>query len=283
MCFGRTVNELAITLAYALLGAEDVYAAARAVIAAYVAEFPLTAAEAEVLFDLMRMRLAASVCISSHQSRLHPENEYLLISQGPAFALLQRLDRIDPEFMVALFRRAAGHAATRHATDVSAFLAGTEPVSMFRPDVATSARMVLLTGGQVPDMPAFSDRAFDAWFAARRPTALPDDQPFYGLGTYGERRSVYATDQFADAASPERRTRHLGIDVFAPAGTAVHAPLAGRVASVTYNADPLDYGHTLILEHLTDGGAPFWTLYGHLGASLPGLLARWATGWTPGS
>ena len=45
-------------------------------------------------------------------------------------------------------------------------------------------------------MPAFSDRAFDAWFAAK---AVP-----YGLGSYGEKRSVYATDQFADAASPER-------------------------------------------------------------------------------
>ena len=49
MCFGRTVNELAITLAYALIGAEDIYAAARAVIAAYVAEFPLEEAEAEVI------------------------------------------------------------------------------------------------------------------------------------------------------------------------------------------------------------------------------------------
>ena len=113
-------------------------------------------------------------------------------------------------------------------------------------------------------MPAFSDRAFDGWFAAK---GVP-----YGIGLYGEKRSVYATDQFADAASPERRTIHLGIDVFAPAGTPVHAPLAGEVAFVTYNADPLDYGHTLILRHEVEGHACH-TLYGHLGASLPKLCA----------
>jgi 4-aminobutyrate aminotransferase-like enzyme/Ser/Thr protein kinase RdoA (MazF antagonist) len=270
MCFGRTVNELAITLAYALLDAPDLYAASRAIIAAYAAEFPLDEEEADVLYDIMRMRLVASVCISSHQSRLHPDNDYLLISQAPAFALLERLDRIDPEFMVALFRRAAGFAATRAEAAVRAFLAGTEPLSPFQPDLRTSARMALLTNGEHADMPPFSDRAFDGWFAARRPATLPEGEAFYGFGSYGEKRSVYATDQFADAASQERRTRHLGIDVFAHAGTPVHAPLPGRVTHVTYNADPLDYGHTLILEHDADG-VPFWTLYGHLGGSLPGL------------
>ncbi len=271
ICFGRTVNELAITLAYALLGATDIYAASRTIITAYTAEFPLLEDEADLLFDLMRMRLAASVCISSHQSRLHPENDYLLISQAPAFALLERLDRIDPEFMVALFRRAAGFPATHSETLIRAFLAGTEPVSLFQPALGESARMALLTGGERPDMPTFSDRAFDGWFAAQRPAHLPQGQPFYGFGAYGEKRTVYATDQFADAASPERRTRHLGIDVFAPAGTPLFAPLAGKVAYVTYNADPLDYGHTLILEHEA-GGDRFWTLYGHLGGSLLGLM-----------
>ena len=270
MCFGRTVNELAITLAYALLGAPDLYAAARTVISSYVAEFPLQEAEADLLFDLMRMRLAASVCISSHQSRLHPDNPYLLISQEPAFALLERLEKIDPEFMTALFRRSAGFPATRNAMAIRAGLSRMKASPLFEPALAGSARMTLLTNGEQPGMPAFSDAAFDNWFAGQRPAALPPEEPFYGLGAYGEKRSVYATDQFADAASPERRTRHLGIDVFAPAGTPVQAPLPGRVAFVTYNADPLDYGHTVILEHDVDG-LPFWTLYGHLGATAQGL------------
>ena len=39
---------------------------------------------------------------------------------------------------------------------------------------------------------------------------------------------------------------------------------------LTYNADPLDYGHTLILEHDLNGTRVF-TLYGHLGGTLPAL------------
>ena len=274
MAFGRTINELAITLAYALLDADDLYAAMRAIIASYVGEFPIEEGEAEVLYDLMRMRLAASVCISSRRAGAQPDNEYLTISQEPAFKLLERLNSLDPEFMVALCRHSAGFAATRTEAAVRAHLAEAEAAPLFRPDIARSARIALLTDAPPADMPPVTDRAWDGWFAAQRPANLPDNIGFYGLGAYGENRSVYTAPQFADAASAERRTRHLGIDVFAPAGTPVHAPFAGRVHTVAYNANPLDYGHTLILEHETDGGVPFYTLYGHLGGSLPDLLSE---------
>ena len=179
-------------------------------------------------------------------------------------ATAARLQSVDAGLLAAVQRAGAGLPAVAAAPGVVGYLAGASVASLFRPDVAVSPTCALLTAGQLPDMPAFSDRAFDGWFAAQ---GVP-----YGLGSYGEYRTVYQTDQFADAASPERRCVHLGVDVFAPAGTPVHAPLEGRVLHVTYNADPLDYGHTLILRH--DGGpAPFFTLYGHLGASLPGLLA----------
>ena len=57
------------------------------------------------------------------------------------------------------------------------------------------------------------------------------------------------------AADPgdERRTIHIGLDVFAPAGTAVRAPLAGSVHACADNDAPLDYGPVIILEHEPDG------------------------------
>lgn len=272
MSHGRTINELAITMAYALLDAPDLYAAMRALVTGYVSEFSITEDEAEVVYDLMRMRLAMSVCISSHRAREHPDNTYLTISQGPAFALLERLEKIDPGFMVALCRKAAGFDATRAVAEVRAYLKDAAVAPVVQPEPGRAARIALLTDGTHAAMPAFSDRAFDGWFAAQRPANLPAHVAFYGFGPYGEKRSVYAAEQFADAASPERRTRHTGIDIFAAHGTAVHAPLPGRVLSVTYNADPLDYGHTLILEHTTPAGTTFWTLYGHLAGTLPGLV-----------
>ena len=62
---------------------------------------------------------------------------------------------------------------------------------------------------------------------------------------------------------PERRTVHMGHDIFAEPGAEVRAPLSGKVVSVKDNADRLDYGPTVILEHETPHG-PVWTLYGHL-------------------
>lgn len=178
-----------------------------------------------------------------------------------------RLASVDGGLLRAVLRRGAGLAPIPTEAAIRAYLAGVTPSPMFRPEIANCPTLALLTEGQHPDMPAFSDRGFDAWFAARAAGGL-----LYGLGRYGERRRVYETAQFADAASPERRSVHLGVDVFCPAGTPVYAPLPGRVLYLTYNADPLDYGHTLILQH-DAGGVPFYSLCGHLGASLPTLLA----------
>ncbi len=271
MCHGRTVNELAITLAYALLDAPDLYGAMRAVISGFAAAFPLQEIEADLVYDLMRMRLVTSVCISSHQSRLHPDNAYLTISQAPAFALLERLGTLDPALMVAVARVAAGYEPVAGTSALRDWLAATPVAPILAHDPARLPRLALPTQGQRADMPAFSDRRFDGWFAAQRAPDVPQDLPLLGLGLYGEKRSVYTSAHFADAASAERRCMHLGIDIFLPAGTAIHAPLAGIVHSVSYNADPLDYGNTLILRHEA-GGHVFYTLYGHLGGSLPGLL-----------
>ena len=174
-----------------------------------------------------------------------------------------RLRALDQGLLAAILRKMRTGQAVATAPAIRTWLAAQRFAQMFEPDIATGASIALLTAGQRPDMPAFSDRAFDAWFTAQ---GVP-----YGLGAYSEDRRVYTSDQFADAGGPERRTVHTGIDVFAPALTPVHAPLPGRVLHVRYNADPLDYGHTLIVQHDADGPA-FYTLYGHLAGTLPELL-----------
>lgn len=196
------------------------------------------------------------------QSGALPDDLPTLIAASPT-PVATRLRAVDQGLLRAVLRAGRGLPAVAAAPRIIAHLRAERPAPLFRPDVASSPTLALLTNGEHPDMPAFSDRAFDTWFAAKGVA--------YGIGTYGEDRTVYRTAQFADAASPERRTRHLGIDVFAPAGTPLFAPLPGRVLHLTYNSDPLDYGHTLILEHRADG-LRFFTLYGHLAGTLPHLL-----------
>ncbi|WP_421693731.1 aminotransferase class III-fold pyridoxal phosphate-dependent enzyme [Aestuariivirga sp.] len=262
--FGRQVNELAVTLAYALLDVEDVYAASAPLIAAYAKQFPLEAEEAELLFDLIAARLAMSVCISSHRAKDFPDNDYLLISQGPAFRLLERLDKTNPAFLAAFARHAAGLAPVETSATVTNWLssAGCRPAPLFAIDLNASGRLLLSLQQNAPGMEHAADpQAYWAWLEQR----FAAEDARFAIGLYGEDRDVYKGEQFRTAASPEWRSQHLGLDIFIAAGTPVLAPLAGRVLSVVDNALPFDYGPTVILEHRAGADGPlFWTLYGHL-------------------
>jgi 4-aminobutyrate aminotransferase-like enzyme/Ser/Thr protein kinase RdoA (MazF antagonist) len=266
MCFGRQINELAVCMAYALLGQEDIYTAAHALVRGYTSAFALTEPELEVLFDLARMRLVSSVCMSSHQAKKYPDNEYLKISQQPAFELLKRLESVDVGFMTALFRDAAGFEAVKGGKEVTAFLkANRKHLSpMFLPDFRYQRRFVIPADGSDPRVPDLSAEEFDGWFNAKRAQL----NTRYGIGRYGEDRTVYQTAAFASPASPERRTMHMGLDVFVDANEPLYAPIAGTVYTIHDNAIHLDYGPTLILQHKTDDGTPFYSLYGHLSPSI---------------
>ncbi|MEZ4582467.1 MAG: peptidoglycan DD-metalloendopeptidase family protein [Caldilineaceae bacterium] len=90
------------------------------------------------------------------------------------------------------------------------------------------------------------------------------------LGRYGEARLAYtalSSRPRAGGTARSRRTVHLGLDLFAVAGTPVHAAGRGCVASAQVNDAPLDYGPTVILRHVTGDGVPFYTLYGHLSSA----------------
>jgi murein DD-endopeptidase MepM/ murein hydrolase activator NlpD len=92
------------------------------------------------------------------------------------------------------------------------------------------------------------------------------------LGYYGEPRLIYTEPAFrkGDRKIDDRRTVHLGVEIFAAAGTPVHAPMDATVAFTGVRAAYLDYGGVAILRHETPNGAAFFTLYGHLA---PGSLA----------
>jgi murein DD-endopeptidase MepM/ murein hydrolase activator NlpD len=86
----------------------------------------------------------------------------------------------------------------------------------------------------------------------------------YGIGGYGEHRTLYArSSHFSAAEGEEPRRFHLGTDIWGPAGTPVMAPLDGILHSFAFNNNDSDYGATMILTHRLDG-IGFHTLYGHL-------------------
>ena len=112
------------------------------------------------------------------------------------------------------------------------------------------------------DTAKFSEYVFDKIYSAGANM---------GIGGYMENRVIYRRSEHFSNADEEKRNIHLGIDLWAVAGTPVYAPLAGKVHSFRNNVGFGDYGPTIILEHIYEGKA-LYTLYGHLSlASLDGL------------
>lgn len=85
----------------------------------------------------------------------------------------------------------------------------------------------------------------------------------FGIGGYGENRTIYRRSKVFDAPGAEPRSLHLGIDIWGKPYTKVMAPLNGIVHSFAFNNAYGDYGATIILTHNLDGET-FHTLYGHL-------------------
>lgn len=120
-----------------------------------------------------------------------------------------------------------------------------------------------------------------------QPIALPDDyevydftqgydpdrplKSAYGIGRYNEPRpTMYAGDQFTAGD----RHIHMGIDIAAPAGTAVRAFFSGEIYGVADHQRPFDYGPTLITKH-SWGEQTLYALHGHLSQT---SLTGWRAG-----
>ncbi|MGB8859515.1 MAG: aminotransferase class III-fold pyridoxal phosphate-dependent enzyme [Ilumatobacteraceae bacterium] len=261
MLFARQVNELAVTLAYALLDTNDLIAAGRDVIGGYVREFPLTDDELRVVYDLAATRLAMSVAISSHRSPEFPDNEYLNLSQAPALRLLRRMMSTRPEFLHFAAREAAGLTPVPQHDSIVAWLQSPscQPADVLPFDLRRAGRLVISLADGAPATRLNGPVESWEWMQAQMDAAHAQ----VIVGRYDEDRSCYAGEQFRTDA-PEPRSVHTGIDLFIADGTPVHAMLPGTVESVVDNDLAYDYGPTVVLRHVTGDGTPFWVLYGHL-------------------
>jgi 4-aminobutyrate aminotransferase-like enzyme/Ser/Thr protein kinase RdoA (MazF antagonist) len=290
MVHSYVVADLAVACAYAMMDKPDPIGAAAAVVRGFSQAAALSDGELGILYDLICARLAISVTMAARQSAEAPGNDYLLISQKPAWSLLARLAGVDPAFAHYAFRHASGLEPCPAGTAVVSWLAAHR--GTFAPvmgvDLRTTPLAVLdLSVGSLDiDRPETVQQV--APFTAHVGREMARHRAVVGIGRYDEARLAYVTDLFRHPNNwcSETRTVHLGLDLFCEAGTAVFAPLDGVVHSVANNAGPGDYGPTIILEHVVEqpadgpdadgGGAPlrFYTLYGHLGLeTLDGLPA----------
>lgn len=259
------VFDLGVALAYAVMDTEDPLFAAAHVVRGFHERTPLSEDEVDVAYTLMRARLGASVSISRwRQQEAGATDPYLSVSERPAWDVLRKLADIPVAFADGVMRDACGFPACRRSAALEQWLStqAFKPVMKLPEDAAQlctldlSVASPLLTGRDTEDTDAFTSRVF---------RSMEDQGCTVGIGRYMEPRAFYLTEIFAGRPGDdrERRTVHLGVDIFDQAGADVFAPLGGTIHSVHDNGEGLDYGPTVILEHAGPAG-PFWTLYGHL-------------------
>ncbi len=249
------VNELAVAAAYVAIGAPDPIAAILPLAEAYCAENPIGVVEADVLFDLILTRYAVSMAMAARQSREQPENPYLRISQDDVWTVLNAMLALNRPLAVARLRRAAGHEPMAERRAIENWL-------LRNAHKSGPVLPVPLDRGSLALLPLGADRDAGTGRAFRE--ALQSALTLIkgvAVGRYGEDRSIYDAPA-GDGA--ERRTIHHAIDLYAPAGTPVLAPLPGRIAMIGNDTSTDGFGGILVLEH--ESGTPhrFWTFYGHL-------------------
>lgn len=274
MVYSHTVNDAAIAMAYVALSADAPLAAVAQVAAGFHEKQPFTEAELSVLFGLMCMRLAVSACMAARQLAERPDHDYLDVSQEPIRRVLPLLADVHPRFAHYTLREACGLPAAPSGERVRRWIAAHS--AQFAPlmgepltsPVATTLDMSvgssLLSSDPDQNAAAPLDSRIEALFMERGAR--------FGVGGYNEARLIYRWPTRSPGEEP--RTIHLGVDVTAPVGTPLYAPLDGVVHGFE-NADGYqDYGPVIVFRHMTTGDQPteFYTLYGHLSLdSLDGL------------
>ncbi len=263
MMLGPRVVEIAIAGAYAVMGQQYPERALADLVAGYHAVSPLDADELALIYPALRMRLAVTVVNAALRSQEAPDDPYVTISSVPAWDILERAE-FDAAQIEMRLRVACGYEVVPGARETIDYLA--QQRGNFAPLMGQDLSTCPM-GSLAVEHSTTPENPFD--LAGPEAAVIGADitrtDPVW-LGYYGEPRLIYTAPFFniGPWRASDRRTVHMAVDGFAPAGTPLLAPLAGIVETVENRAAHLDYGGMVILRHETPQGRVFFTLYGHL-------------------
>ncbi|MCK4746459.1 MAG: phosphotransferase, partial [Bacteroidales bacterium] len=262
----QTINDLAITIAYAVMGKPDVLSAALPIVKGYHNQFPVLEKELEFLYNLVAMRLVISVTKSAINKKTEPDNEYLMISEKPAWEVLEKWIQLKEEHALFSFRHACNY--TPHPEELKfKEWAKSNPsgLSTLFPTLGREKIRHLdlsVSSTWLGHQSEFENLDLFQYKLGRLQATVPKS---IIAGGYLEPRTTYTTSAYDKTGNngTESRTVHLGIDLWIPAGTPVHALFDGMVATAVNDSGNKEYGGLIILKHKEDQ-LGFYTLHGHL-------------------
>lgn len=267
---GPRICEAATAALYATAGAGEPLSAAARVLAGFARERPITEEEA----DLFRVAITARALVSAGIAALRrahapgtASDAYLMASQNRVWRFLRALGSEASAVTTGRFRTAAGLSALpRWAARRDAIERASRRAVPPIPLGEKSAALDLSPGSPAIDPDAALETLRASVLAATRETTIP-------VGRYLEPRVPQTAPGIRfPPAREEPATLQLGIEIFAPAGTPVQTPLAGRVEWATTGRKHGGHGASVGLRHTVDGET-FWTSYRHLDSGCLETLA----------
>ena len=263
MIYAPTINDLAVSLSYALMNKNNLHETLKNIITSYHKIFPITFDEIYSLMSIVKARLTITVVMAAKQRKKFPNNEYLSISEFDAWNLLYKLDSINPYLFIFLIRDFCKYPILENYESVYQFLKKHKFSNILDLNINSINKAVI----------SFAKNSKFTKNYVHKPIPLTKKINSYlkyndsdiGIGLYKEKRNVYKGGNYISKLNDKsRRNIHVGIDIFAKVGTNIRAPLDGRVFILKNNAFEYDYGPTVILEHKTNFSDKFYTIYGHL-------------------
>jgi len=104
-CRNPTVCEPAICMTYLMMRGDDPLRVAATILEAYEAVRPLSADEWELLYPLVCIRLAVSVCVANKRKTIDPHNPNWFGGERASWRLLDWLRTLGPEAFASALRR----------------------------------------------------------------------------------------------------------------------------------------------------------------------------------
>lgn len=262
--YTQIINDLAIAC-YTNINHPDPLDAALSIVKGYHTTFPLEEKELTHLYNAIAMRLVISVTKSAMNKIAEPDNEYLLISEKPAWAILKKWRNIHPDFAEYSFRAVCGFNAhpnqehfkewtTNNTFSLSELFPTIHKNEAHHIDMSVSSQWI----GHQQDFNNLDLLQFKI-------DQLQKEVPTKIIaGGYLEPRALYTSTAYDKIGNTGRESRsiHLGIDYWLPELTPIHAILDGEVVIAVNDAGDKEYGGLVVLKHQLEG-FHFYTLYGH--------------------
>ena len=115
--FSWLIGDLAIACTYSMLNKDIPLEYASSIVKGFNKIQPLNEIEISALFSLICLRTCMSVTIAAHHESLYPNNPYLLITQKPAWNLIDKLIKIPGDLAQSSFRQACGLETSNSKTE----------------------------------------------------------------------------------------------------------------------------------------------------------------------